>query len=505
MATTSLWRVKGHISAVVRYAENKDKTTEQKKPDGEGESFAPDSEESLNQVLDYASRDDATAGWYVTPINCSAKHAAEDMQAIKRVFGKEGGTIAYHGYQSFRGGEVTPDIAHEIGVKLARELWGDRYQVLVATHLDKQSHLHNHFVLNTVSFVDGKKFCRTNADYQAMRDLSDRLCREYGLSVIRDGQGKGKTYAEWKADRDGDLTMRELIRRDIDDAIKAAFFEREIYEYLEDMGYSFRFYSKSYAPLVHPTLRPKGAERNFRFDRLGPGYDLEEIHDRLICKYTRQEPTAVKKRREFEARLKNPLPPEYFKMSGWAQLLFCVLYVLGLIKEFPEAQPEKAKTYRKDISRMPRYMAQQNFLAGKKIRSIEDLDAWERGIKYDLNAYKRQYAHYTAVLNDLDPQHELDLDRPDHPRPPEYSRALCNAFINQERIRHCKDSLRVIKTIREDIAEIQRKAKDLGVYIKPNGDYGIKQDLGKPKENTDSREENGSRKKESKIRDDGAR
>lgn len=69
--------------------------------------------------------------------------------------------MAYHGYQSFAPGEATPELAHEIGVKLATRLWGDRYQVIVATHLDKENHLHNHFVVNTVSFVDGIKYHRT--------------------------------------------------------------------------------------------------------------------------------------------------------------------------------------------------------------------------------------------------------------------------------------------------------------------------------------------------------
>jgi hypothetical protein len=80
------------------------------------------------------------------------------MIAVKKHFGKEGGTTAYHGYQSFAPGEATPEITHEIAVKLAERLWGEKYQVVVATHLDKANHLHSHFVLNTLSFVDEKKF-----------------------------------------------------------------------------------------------------------------------------------------------------------------------------------------------------------------------------------------------------------------------------------------------------------------------------------------------------------
>ena len=123
------------------------------------------------------------------------------MLAVKRRFGKETGTVAYHGYQSFAPGEATPEMAHEIGLQLAQQLWGEKYQVVVATHLDKESHLHNHFVLNTVSFVDGIKYHRTAKDYHDMQTTSDALCREYGLSVIEEPhRGKGKHYGEWRAD-----------------------------------------------------------------------------------------------------------------------------------------------------------------------------------------------------------------------------------------------------------------------------------------------------------------
>ena len=145
--------------------------------------------------------------------------------------------------------------------------------------------IHNHFVINTVSFIDGKKFCRTNSDYQAMRQASDRLCREYGLSVVRRPQGKGKTYAEWKADQDKTPTYRELIRKDIDAAVRTSVVDIQFYRYLRDLGYEFKFYTDSGRELARPSLKPPGATRFFRFDRLGKGYDHEEIMDRIYEKY----------------------------------------------------------------------------------------------------------------------------------------------------------------------------------------------------------------------------
>ena len=138
MATTSIWRVKGYISKVLLYAQNPDKTTNPEViPVPENAD-----KDSLGDVIAYAGREDATnQRQLVWGIHCSPETARDDMLRVKKAFGKEDGTIAYHGYQSFAEGEVTPEIAHQIGIRLAQEVWGDRYQVLVCTHLDKDSHM----------------------------------------------------------------------------------------------------------------------------------------------------------------------------------------------------------------------------------------------------------------------------------------------------------------------------------------------------------------------------
>ena len=162
------------------------------------------------------------------------------MIAVKKHFGKEGGTTAYHGYQSFAPGEATPEIVHEIAVKLAERLWGEKYQVVVATHLDKANHLHSHFVLNTLSFVDEKKFHRTVQDYRDMQIASDELCREYGLSVLNQSEGKSKSYTELQAETEGRSTLRGSIRADIDRAIAASTTGRDFLRVMTEMGYEFK-------------------------------------------------------------------------------------------------------------------------------------------------------------------------------------------------------------------------------------------------------------------------
>ena len=168
MATTSIWRVNGWLGKVLIYVENPDKTEnpavfEKQGMDGQ-------EAQGLSDVIEYAVRQEKTGRIapdeegapvmqrFVSGVNCSPSTARDEMIAVKKRFGKEEGTVAYHGYQSFAPGEATPELAHEIGLALAKKLWGEKYQVLVATHLDKENHLHNHFVLNTVSFVDGIKY-----------------------------------------------------------------------------------------------------------------------------------------------------------------------------------------------------------------------------------------------------------------------------------------------------------------------------------------------------------
>ncbi len=199
MATTSLWRVHGWLGKVVLYVENPDKTDNPKY--FEKREMTEQQTQGLADVIEYAVNIRKTASQtqnqthdeasplmrqFVSGVNVLPDIARETMMNTQREYKKTDGVVAYHGYQSFAPGEATPEMAHEIGVKLAKRLWGDKYQVLVATHLDKANHLHNHFVINTVSHIDGRKFHRTNRDYYNMQRESDALCREYGLSVIED-------------------------------------------------------------------------------------------------------------------------------------------------------------------------------------------------------------------------------------------------------------------------------------------------------------------------------
>ena len=145
MATTKIWAIKDSVKRVIEYARNPDKTELN----------------DLARELHYIADDNKTEWvedekvYLVSSINCTGD-PYEAMMKVRDHFGDRGSILAHHAYQSFKPGEVTPELCHKIGVELAEKLWGDRYQVVVASHLNK-SHLHNHFILNPISFIDGKK------------------------------------------------------------------------------------------------------------------------------------------------------------------------------------------------------------------------------------------------------------------------------------------------------------------------------------------------------------
>ena len=368
MATTSLWRIKGAIGDVIRYAENEKKTTKEILPTAREPTTG-----SLDQLIAYASREEATnRRQLITGINCSPERARQEMMAVKKAFGKTNGTIAYHGYQSFAEGEVTPEQAHQIGIKLANELWGDRFQVLVATHLDKQSHLHNHFVLNTVSFVDGRKYHRTRADYKRMREVSDRLCREERLSVIEENYGHAKQYSEWDSDKKSKPTYRSMVRDDIDRAIQVALTEQEFFQTLSEMGYEFKFYSKNGIPLQRPSLKPKDSERFFRFDRLGEDYSLDEIYARILENNHRIDPFPESERKKVRQRLTEYTPRK--KAHGLIGLYRYYCYLLKITVDYPNSVKKLSSAAREDLRNIERLDQEVNLLAANHIETGEGLE-----------------------------------------------------------------------------------------------------------------------------------
>ena len=264
MAVTKIWPVKGRLDAVIRYAGNEEKT---RLPDLTGLSAGKD---DLSDVLLYAANDAKTSKesqLFVSGVNCVPEIARQQMELTKQQFGKTGGTVAFHAYQSFHPGEVTPEQCHAIGVELAKRVWGDRFQVLVATHLNTDC-CHNHFVINSVSFVDGKRYNDCKKTYRTLQDASDELCREQGLSVVDKKDAHRVPRNLYLAEKAGEPTRYNVMRQDIDLAILRSETPRDLPRILRKMGYEVDFNPNH----KYPTIKLPHDRRAVRFKTLGEEY-----------------------------------------------------------------------------------------------------------------------------------------------------------------------------------------------------------------------------------------
>ena len=265
MATTGFWPVRGRLKDVLNYAENPDKTTVKQYLD-----------EDLQNALKYAENSDKTDEQiYVSGINCSKSRAYEEMCAVKKRYGERGKVIAYHGYQSFQAGELTPEEAHRIGVKTARRMWGDRFQVVVTTHLNTQN-LHNHFILNSLSFKDGKKYRNKIGDHMELRRVSDDVCREFGKSVLENAPFYGGDKAYWIR-KSGRIPHKDMLRHDVDEALACTIKPFDFEFYLRSLGYQFVRNFK----YQHPSVIAPDWQKPVRLSSLGKDYSREAILRRL--------------------------------------------------------------------------------------------------------------------------------------------------------------------------------------------------------------------------------
>ena len=390
MAVTSVWAVKCRMDTVLNYIENPEKTTQ--RPEEAPEANA--AMKHIRDVLGYACNEDKTDEMmYVTGVNCDPDTALEEFIEVKQRWHKEGGRLAYHGYQSFLEGpgEITAEEAHEIGVELAKELWGDRFQVVVATHLNT-GHYHNHFVLNSVSFADGYKFYRMNSDYRKMQEISDRLCRERGLNTIRNpSTAKGKTYDEWKAEREGKYTIRGTIREDINYVVSFSHSWEEFTDMMTALGYEFKFYGKD-KPLEHPGLKPPGAKSYFRFKNLGAEYDVDTLYQRI---YANRLSPGIQPLPEKKIDIKEWDPPMQ-EMSGLPKIYRWYCFKLYTFVSEPRKRKTRVSMYiREDIRKLDRYIKQLDFMCDHGITSIQSIPALRTAYHKQLEEFLEQKQEYS--------------------------------------------------------------------------------------------------------------
>lgn len=394
MAITKIWEIRDNVSRVVKYMSNPDKTTE-KMPKG------------LKQMLQYTTQGYTTnEKEYITGVNCNPAKAVEEMLNTKISYNKIDGRLAYHAVQSFKPGEVTPDECHEIGIELAKRMFGDRFEVVVSTHLDKK-HLHNHFVINSVSWVDGRKFYCTNADLQRLRDLSDNLCREHNLSVISEPSGmKGISYKEWMAVQSNKPYLRKLIKTDVDIVLSTARNLEQFKAGLEALGYKVDLSHKHYVVIPPFGTKPR---RLYKLTRDGR-YSEENIIERLNNNYF----IPIQKIEDVHTSCFF-YKGESKKLKGFKALYFKYMYMLGIIHASDAPRRKPSQALKKDLIYMDKITEENTFLGKHNLETLEDVLAFESEAIKDIDELKKlRQPLYRKIENaknqELKSQLEIDRD-----------------------------------------------------------------------------------------------
>lgn len=338
----------------------------------------------MGKRIKYICQDSKTEnGRYISAVNCSNEPEAciAQMKSTKRRYHKENGVLLYHAVQSFKPGEVTPEQAHKISLDYAERVWGENFEVLVTTHTDR-SHIHSHFLLNSVSFTDGKKYHdggKKNLEY--LRSVSDELCIENGLPIIEDPKpSQNKTYNIQQMEKEGKKTVRSFIREDIDEAIRYARNLPDFISILKRMDYEVSTEGK------YLKVRPYGKERFFRLYKLGKEYSEEEIIRRIQeRKNPLMKAVVIPKKSSYRRQQKSRIALiAYSKRRSFvSDILRTYLHyrnILGRVQK--QRYPGRPPAYlREDLQQLKKYSDETVLLARNNIRSPEQLETFQENLK----------------------------------------------------------------------------------------------------------------------------
>jgi hypothetical protein len=361
MAVTKIWNIRGRAESPLEYITNPEKTLRE---------FTESEKQALADVIAYAADEDKTEQFfYTTGINCSVEFARDQFNATKIRFGKTGGNVAYHAYQSFREGEVTPDEAHAIGVQLARELWGDRFQIVVATHVNTKC-THNHIVINSVSFKDGLKFHDCKDTYRQLKEASDRICLERGLSVVENPKGKGVNQYVYKMEKAGMPTRYNIARQAIDEAVSLSLNIEEFKYELRKRGYSYRFDPQR----KYWTITPPGGRKPIRIHKLGDDYSRESIERRIYDNdpSVRTERLRQQYRQPNNYNLRRRID-RIMGRSGLEKLYLRYCYELGYLPKYQQNPTKLHILLKEDLLKCDQYSEQAKLLSRYHVDTEKDL------------------------------------------------------------------------------------------------------------------------------------
>lgn len=357
MATTKIWKIKVRLDHVIDYITNLDKT--------KNSSYGNDvSVFHNNELLDIKSEKEC----YISAINCNVDTAYNEMMITKRTYSKNDGILGFHAYQSFVENEVTPEIAHQIGIQLADEMWGDRFEVIVSTHQNTK-HIHNHFVINSVSFKDGKKYYDNHTNYAKLRKLSDNLCAEYNLNVISEKKTKsGLLYNNFYNNYVDHSEYYEMVKEDVDFAILSAYSYKNFLDILESIGYKVIIRNNILSIVKAPKNERVNLSRAF-----GKQYNKSNILKRINNDYL--------------SKNTNFLDVFFNKRKFLNSIYGLFKYYCYLLEVFSKNNYDQYLDYytKRDIKEFDYIMEQTNLLSNNNIVTDTDLFALEKSYEKRLN------------------------------------------------------------------------------------------------------------------------
>lgn len=334
----------------------------------------------LDQAIQYVLNGDKTDHQILTAHqNCDPGREYRQMMDTKREVGKLDGRQCYHIIQSFKPGEITPELALEIAEEFAAEYLAD-YEVVIGTHVDK-GHIHSHLVFNSVNAQTGEKYHITTQEYyRQIRAISDRLCREHGLSIIMEGQPtQAVSYIEWLRQSRGQPTFRSMLEADLRTAIEDA----------NDLGHFFLLMEHKGWEISHGNrlgFRLRGQERFMIPGRKNPLFTEDGIRAAILGNL---EEIEAGRRPEMISRPRYQPYQKHPKYTGLMALYVHYLYVLGKIekRQYP---PRMTPQLRKEVTRFDRIREQFSFLRDNNITTPEGMTSFRERTEETLVSLTRQ-------------------------------------------------------------------------------------------------------------------
>ena len=371
IAVIGIWKIDSSLNRVIKYTTDIEKTL--------NSDYGKEAYKELHNVIEYDKADFKTENQeFVSGINCSVESAIEEMIITKKQYDKTDGILGFHAFQSFKENEVTPSLAHEIGVKLAEEMWGDRFEVVVSTH-SNTNHIHNHFVINSVSFKDGKRYYDKRDTYAELRHLSDSLCEEYNLSILKEKTCRhskinyanyGKSYVEKS-------NYYTIAKEDLDRAIEQAYSYLDFERLMKAMDYELYYRANKLS------IRRSPYKKNIRVERsLGEEYSIDKIKERILTTEAVRIPfiEVYSNKNKTNNKVNTKLKKRYSGIRG------LYLHYCYLLKVFPKKYPYKQlpPSIRIDVKKMEQISQETRLLVSKELNTYEQFFSYKKEVEYKL-------------------------------------------------------------------------------------------------------------------------